>query len=180
MKKEVIICLLCLCLGSLITWWSCKTHYNKIVSRIENAKLILISKHDMTLKVIDFQGNELFATGIACGKNFGNKRNKGDMKTPEGVFHIIDIQNATTWTHDFKDGKGDIKGAYGPYFIRLDIPGHKGIGIHGTHDSLSIKTRVTEGCIRLENNALKKLVPMLSVPMTVVITPSAQDEQTKD
>lgn len=98
------------------------------------------------------------------------------MKTPEGVFSICDIQNSQKWTHDFHDGKGEIKGAYGPFFIRLATPGHKGIGIHGTHDSLSIGTRATEGCIRLKNEDLERLVPMLNVPMTVVITPSAQDE----
>ena len=90
---------------------------------------------------------------------------------------IVDIQNSKEWKHDFKDGKGLIEGAYGPYFIRLSVPGHKGIGIHGTHDSLSIGSRVTEGCIRLKNDDLIQLVSMIEIPMTVVITPSAYDEK---
>lgn len=144
---------------------------------MENATIILISKQEMKLWVINYEGEKIFSTNIACGKNYGNKQKQGDMKTPEGVFQVEDIQNASTWAHDFKDGKGNIEGAYGPFFIRLKTPGHKGIGIHGTHDSLSINTRATEGCIRLENEKLKQLVALIRIPTTVVITPSAKDEK---
>ncbi|MDR1601525.1 MAG: hypothetical protein LBS42_03755 [Tannerella sp.] len=51
------------------------------------------------------------------------------MKTPEGMFNISDIHNASGWEHDFADWKGEITGAYGPYFIRLLTLGHKGIGM---------------------------------------------------
>ena len=49
-----------------------------------------------------------------------------------------------------------IKGAYGPWFIRLKTP-WKGIGIHGTHDPDSIGKDITEGCIRLKNSDLLDL-----------------------
>ena len=106
-------------------------------------------QEDMTLRLIDGQGGDILKFPIACGKNYGNKRKSGDMKTPEGVFSISEIVDASCWTHDFGDGKGEIAGAYGPFFIRLETPGHKGIGIHGTHKPESIGTRDTEGCIRL-------------------------------
>ena len=80
----------------------------------------------------------------------------------------------TTFTGD---GKGEIKGAYGPYFIRLKTPGHKGIGIHGTHLPESIGEKTTEGCIRLRNEDLKRLVSLIYPPLTVIITPSAEDEK---
>ena len=82
---------------------------------------------------------------IACGRALGNKEKPGDMKTPEGLFSVQQIQDASAWTHDFGDGKGEIRGAYGSHFIRLKTPGHRGIGIHGTHDPASIGTRATEG-----------------------------------
>lgn len=174
-RVSVIIGVLVCCI--LATWLGGRYYYGNLISQIENAKFILISKQEMKLKVIDYRGEELFSTDIACGKYYGNKKKRGDMKTPEGVFHIMDIQDASGWTHDFGDGKGEIKGAYGSHFIRLSVPGQKGIGIHGTHDSLSIGTRVTEGCIRLENSELKRLLPLLKIPMIVIITPSAQDEK---
>ena len=56
------------------------------------------------------------------------------------------------------------------------VPGHTGIGIHGTHAPESIGTRATEGCIRLNNDDLERLVDLIYPPLSVVITPSARDE----
>lgn len=135
----------------------------------------------MMLRLIDYKGDTLFTAPIAVGKSYGNKQKQGDMRTPEGVFKVVDIQNSSAWTHNFGDGKGDIAGAYGHHFIRLGVPGHKGIGIHGTHAPKSIGSRATEGCIRLNNEDLEKLVKLIYPPLTVVITPSAMDvkENTK-
>lgn len=173
--KRLLLPLSCVALGALLAGLVCRYHYGGQLRRAQQAKLILISKQEMKLRVIDYKGTELFTAGIACGLNYGDKQKPGDMKTPEGVFTVSDIHDSRSWTHDFRDGKGEIKGAYGPHFIRLDVPGHKGIGIHGTHDSLSIGTRATEGCVRLKNEDLEKLIPLVEVPMTVVITPSVED-----
>lgn len=43
---------------------------------------------------------------------------------------ICSIENSSRWKHDFKDGKGLRKGAYGPYFFRLKVPKFNSIGIH--------------------------------------------------
>jgi lipoprotein-anchoring transpeptidase ErfK/SrfK len=142
---------------------------------VENACFVIISKQNMTLQVFDYKGQEKCNFPIACGKNFGNKRQRGDMKTPEGVFRVSEIQNSSGWKHDFKDGQGEIEGAYGPYFIRLYTPGHSGIGIHGTHDNNSLGTRATEGCIRLQNENLLKLVKLVRPGTVVVISPSKDD-----
>ena len=152
-----------------------KIRTNKILEEAARAAFIVVDKEGMTLKVYDYNGDRVFESGISCGKNYGNKQVIGDMKTPEGVFHVCDIQDASDWDHDFKDGKGRIQGAYGPVFIRLDVPGYKGIGIHGTHKPESIDTRDTEGCIRLENSEIVKLKEHVYYGMVVVIIPSAQD-----
>jgi len=94
----------------------------------------------------------------------------GDFRTPEGEFPVSSIEDSRKWTHDFGDGKGRIKGAYGPWFIRLET-GWKGIGIHGTHDPDSIGTAATEGCIRLANPDLLRLVARISVGTPVTILP---------
>ena len=73
------------------------------------------------------------------------------------------------------DGLGEIQGAYGPYFIRLRVPSAKGIGIHGTHDNNSLGKRASEGCIRMENAQLEKLVDRLSPQSLVIITPGCAD-----
>lgn len=161
--------------AGLIGWLEVRHHQE--LGKIDNARFILISKQEMKLRLIDYKGNELFCAPVATGKNIGNKEKAGDMRTPEGVFQVADIQQSADWKHDFKDGKGEISGAYGDYFIRLAVPGHKGIGIHGTHLPESIGTRASEGCIRMDNEDLYRLVSLIYPPMTVVITPGAEDEK---
>ena len=151
-------------------WW-----YFHTLNNIDNATFIVISKQDMTLKLYNYKGKQLQSCAIACGKNIGNKQIIGDMKTPEGVFSVVDIEKSSDWTHDFNDGKGKIKGAYGPYFIRLNVADHHGIGIHGTHDACSIGSRVTEGCIRIDNKELTRLVKKIKPATIVVITPGVED-----
>ena len=129
---------------------------------------IYIDKAAYRLYLVDGR-NVVDSWGIAVGKNAGNKRAVGDMRTPEGTFTVQQIQNAQSWTHDFKDGKGVIKNAYGPWFIRLKTGKWRGIGIHGTHAPESIGTKATEGCIRLRDEDLKKLKPRVKIGMKVVI-----------
>ena len=107
---------------------------------------------------------------VALGSVTGNQERRGYCRTPEGLFEVEQIQNASWWTHDFGDGKGPIEGAYGPWFIRLRT-GWKGIGIHGTHDPQSIGSLVTEGCIRLENENVQWLREHVEVGMKVLIEP---------
>jgi lipoprotein-anchoring transpeptidase ErfK/SrfK len=149
--------------------------YNEKAEQIENARFIIISKQEMMLYAYDYKGNEVLKAPVSCGLNYGNKAKRGDMKTPEGIFRVSEIQKSDHWEHDFNDGKGKIAGAYGPYFIRLEVPGHKGIGIHGTHDPESIGERRTEGCIRLNNEDVKHLVEIVRHGTVVAITTSKDD-----
>lgn len=169
--------ILILILGAAGSIYWLEVRHQQELDKVDNAHFILISKQEMKLRLIDYKGNELFSAPVATGLNAGNKEKVGDMRTPEGVFQVADIQQAADWKHDFKDGKGEISGAYGDYFIRLAVPGHKGIGIHGTHLPESIGTRASEGCIRMKNEDLKRLVSLIYPPMTVVITPAADDEK---
>lgn len=114
---------------------------------------------------------------IAIGKNPGDKQKSGDCRTPEGNFYINRIQNSKNWVHDFKDGKGPIKGAYGPWFLGLYTGAKKtksgkswkGIGIHGTHDPSSIGKMVSEGCIRMRNEDIMELKEYVKIGTSVSI-----------
>lgn len=131
---------------------------------------IIIDKAKLELYVIE-GGDTIFNARICAGKNLGDKMRKGDMRTPEGRFSISQIQNSSSWTHDFKDGKGERKGAYGLWFIRLKTPKWTSIGIHGTCLPESIGKRESEGCIRLRNQDLMLLRTLVKVGMPVLILP---------
>lgn len=131
-------------------------------------RYITISKGKFKLSVIENE-DTLFQCHVAVGKNYGNKTKTGDKKTPEGTFTICSIENSSHWKHDFRDGKGLCKGAYGPYFFRLKVPKFNSIGIHGTCLPESIGTRSSEGCIRLNNSDLQKLKSFIFIGMECII-----------
>ena len=140
---------------------------------------IIVSKKEMTLTVMDrdANGDTVVVAQYPCctGKNKGNKVKRGDMRTPESPagkpFSITMIQDASTWKHDFKDGRGNIK-AYGHWFLRLETPGHKGIGIHGsTNNENTVPGRASEGCIRLLDKdiiLLKEHFAYVGMPVTIL------------
>ena len=72
------------------------------------------------------------------------------------------------------DGKGEIKGAYGPWFISINTDEMSkgawgGIGIHGTHKPNVMRARDSEGCIRLQNQNVEELKKYVRVGTKVVI-----------
>lgn len=145
-----------------------------IASSKEAGTWIFIDKANFRLYLAE-KNTVLDSWGIAVGKNTGNKRKSGDLRTPEGKFTIQQIQDSSSWNHDFKDGKGVIKNAYGPWFIRIKT-GWSGIGIHGTHDPDSIGTLATEGCVRMKNEELEVLKAKVSVGMPVLIASNATED----
>jgi len=175
-KREILLWAIILipyiCLIPASIW------YFRHLKQIENSSFIIINKADYTLSHYNFKGELLQKSDIALGKNPGNKVKIGDLKTPEGIFRIAGFEDASTWSHDFKgDSLGEIEGAYGPYFIRLDVPRQKGIGIHGTHNNNSIGTRASEGCIRMHNEDVSALVKNLKTASIVVIVPGHDDQR---
>ena len=130
-----------------------------------------VSKKQQRFWVISQSNDTLLNVKVSTGKNPGHKQRRGDNRTPEGNFTIQQIQDASAWTHDFKDGKGERKGAYGPYFCRLKTPGFSGIGIHGTCFPELLGTPSSEGCVRMHDDNLRKFVKLVKVGTPVVIKP---------
>ena len=138
---------------------------------------IVVSKTELRLYVYGTVGKDtvLMAKFPAClSRNKGQKQRRGDNKTPECTqskpFYIDAIKPASSWCHDFRDGRGSIK-AYGAWFLRLVTPGHKGIGIHGsTNNESSVPGRHSEGCIRLRDPdiiLLKEKFAYINMPVII-------------
>ncbi|MDR1885343.1 MAG: L,D-transpeptidase [Synergistaceae bacterium] len=138
--------------------------------RAEPGTVVMIDKKIYKLSVVR-DGRTVREYNVAVGKNEGDKERTGDMRTPEGEFKVQQFHDASSWKHDFKDGKGNINGAYGPLFIRLKTPPWSGIGIHGTHDPKSIGNNVTEGCVRMRNEELLEFAEMVDIGTPVIINP---------
>ncbi len=150
--------------------------HNSELKKIPDSRIIIIDKANYKLDLISYTGEQEASYQIALGKRFGDKQEKGDLRTPEGVFQIVSIEDSRAWTYDFEDDTlPEIIGAYGPYFIRINVPGFEGIGIHGTHDDSSLGTRASHGCIRMNNQELSDLKEVISIGTTIIIIPAIDD-----
>ena len=142
----------------------------------KDKSFIVISKKDQKLQVYaDVNGDTVLLASfpVCLSLNKGQKEKSGDMKTPESEpgkpFRIKQIQDASTWEHDFGDGRGIIK-AYGNWFLRLETP-FNGIGIHGsTNNEETVPGRASEGCIRLKDKdiiILKEKYAYVGMPVII-------------
>lgn len=138
------------------------------------------SKQEFRLYVYEVAGEDTLLAAhypICYGRNAGAKSKSGDCKTPEctmeSPFTITKIADASWWTHDFGDGRGEIP-SYGAWFLGLET-GFKGIGIHGsTNNEASVPGMDSEGCIRLRDADIIDLATRYALMGTQVIIKSAE------
>lgn len=166
MRRLVLTLLLMISMSSFA---HAEDAFGSLVDSVDSYPFIVVNKQFLNLSLVDSTGTVLKQYGIACAVNYGNKTVKGDHKTPEGIFKINQVLNSQGLTHDFGDGKGEIPDAYGPWFLRLDVPEFNDIGIHGTHLPESIGTRATEGCVRMSNEDVMELKELVSVGTPVIV-----------
>ena len=149
----------------------------------------VISKREFRIYVYENVGNDVDLVAhfpVCLARNTGDKMRSGDGTTPVCAknrngeyipFTISQIAAATSWKHDFRDGRGNIP-AYGDWFMRLKLNSHprqannNSIGIHGSSSNeLSVPGRDSEGCIRLRNADLLELRDFARVGTKVIIKP---------
>lgn len=150
----------------------------------------VISKIDYRIYVYEKTGNGVSLVAhypICYAKKSGAKECEGDMKTPESIgdtpFEISEIKDASTWCHDFNDGRGEFL-AYGAWFMRLKLNGtplvgNRSIGIHGsTNNAESVPGQDSEGCIRLRDADIMQLKEKFAQVGTKVFIRSNQQGKT--
>lgn len=137
------------------------------------ATRIVVDKGTLTLKVYDKSNRLICKFPVAVGRIYGNKRCNGDLKTPEGDFKISGkIQDASEWKKaSTEDGAERVKGGYGPWFIRLDVPDIASVGICGTLNPELVGLRSSSGNIVMRNEDLDSLRNMINekeIDITIV------------
>ena len=129
-----------------------------------NEPRIVVRKGECVLELVTDDRIERFAVAIGRNPDGADKRAEGDMRTPEGEFEIVSVEDSSEWEHE---------GArvYGPFFMRLACDPWEGIGIHGTDDPAVAGSKSTRGCIRMRNEDLEALVLLAGVGTRVTIVP---------
>ena len=139
---------------------------------------VIVDKGKMRVELYDKFGRLKRSYPCACGRGFGNKRSKGDCRTPEGFFRAAKAKNSTDWHYTDENGKRSEKaGQYGPRFIRIITPGYSSIGIHGTDAPWSIGGRRSHGCIRIKNENILELAGFVEKGMPVIVLPGPKDKE---
>ncbi|MFH1422971.1 MAG: L,D-transpeptidase, partial [Planctomycetota bacterium] len=87
-------------------------------------------------------------------------------KTPVDKFTITERLEKPTW-RGFK--YGDPKNILGDYWLTLDNPKYKGLGIHGTNAPETIGKCESDGCVRMKNEDVKELFIMIPLGTEVII-----------
>lgn len=137
---------------------------------------IIADKYTMRVILYDKYGCVRKEYKMACSKNYGTKHKKRDNRTPEGFFSIEGIYDSMEWLFTDDDGvTSDVKGQFGPRFIRLKIPVTSQIGIHGTCAPWSLGGRRSHGCIRIANENILELAELVEPGMPVIVSPGRRD-----
>ncbi len=148
----------------------------------ESIEFTVVCKPDLkNLKV--FKNNilskeKIFESDVMTGKNNGAKNSQGDLKTPLGVYQLVNKLN-------------HLDPFYGPLAIVTNYPNSydkvihnrtgDGIWIHGVPTNNETRDPYTKGCIALENNNLLSLDRSIRYNNSILIIDNENNEtnQTK-
>lgn len=148
---------------------------SKLMDNQEDGFLI-VDKNTMKIYRYDRWGVEVERVGMACSKPYGTKHKRADNRTPEGYFTIEGIYDSTDWLFTDDDGvTSDVKGQFGPRFMRLRTPVSSQIGIHGTVAPWSIGGRRSHGCIRMTNENILRFAEICKPGWPVIVSPGPRD-----
>lgn len=65
--------------------------------KADGTNRVIVSKQDMRITVLCPQGDTLAVFPIACGRNYGDKQQEWDFRTPEGHFVIESVEDTSLW-----------------------------------------------------------------------------------
>ncbi len=137
---------------------------------------IVVDKSKMKVILYNRFGVKTKEYGMACSRNYGQKRGQWDSRTPEGFFEAEGIYDSTNWKFTNAAGyTSPARGVYGTRFIRIKAPQTSSCGIHGTSSPGSIGHRASHGCVRVTNENILDLVKYAEPGMPIIVNPGPLD-----
>lgn len=124
--------------------------------------LIIVNKATNTLAFFN-EGKRVMEVPVATGKT--------NELTPEGVFTVT-VKAKDPYYRKKDIPGGDPRNPLGPRWIGFDAKGTDGriYGIHGTNRPESIGHYISNGCIRMNVEAVKQLYDLVPIGTKVLIT----------
>ncbi|MHB9030244.1 MAG: L,D-transpeptidase family protein [Candidatus Latescibacterota bacterium] len=145
----------------------------------ESPYVLLVDKNEHVLYLLKYdQGKRVIEALFPCktGKNEGDKRERGDHRTPEGIYFFQTKLSRTDIER--RVGKGNAF-QYGEIAFTTDFPNRidqlkrkngGGIWLHGTDEPFeSTPSLDTRGCVVTTNDTIKKLSRFIEIDKTPLI-----------
>ncbi len=147
-------------------------------------RYIRVNKSSFRLEVIERQAETekvIFATKVALGMDRCLPREKGGrcyytepgeykvrwkVHDPKGIEWCIPKSMEQEYPQDIASNKRCFRGPLGQFALNIG----KSYAIHGTNRPQSLGRRVSHGCVRAANDAMKRLYQMMDVGDRVIIT----------
>lgn len=133
--------------------------YTLVVDKVRREVLVLQETKENFIIVDRFPAS--------IGAQRGDKQVRGDLKTPEGLYRVVEVKNDE-----------QLPSEYGPRAYVLNYPNEldrklgktgDGIWIHGS--GLGEKTKDTKGCVEINDSNIVKIGKYISVGAPVYIFP---------
>ncbi len=151
-------------------------------SDIDKQKISMLvekSKHRLT---VFYNLKPIKSYPVVFGSNpKGDKLSSGDQKTPEGIYHILDLYPHSHWSKfiwlDYPTSQSWRKHFQGKFTGKINffLPIGNEIGIHGVPNEQDIlidqRSNWTWGCVSLKNNDVNEIYQFLKVGTLVEIVP---------
>lgn len=143
-----------------------------VLKTAQQSNLILVSLPESRLYLYERdktgQLNRVADYYVTMGRKGSGKQKEGDLRTPVGVYHIIDL---------LPDSQ--LPDLYGVGALPLNYPNQwdkqhgktgSGIWLHGTpSDTYSRAPRASRGCVVLNNKAMQKLLADYRLPFATPV-----------
>ena len=142
---------------------------------------LVVEKATHTITVVKFEsGTASEVTSFPCktGRNHGDKRISGDLKTPEGVYFLTQkmsrrkIEQRVGKSNAYQYGDLAFTTDFPNYLDRLTGKNGSGIWLHGTDEPFNDDSlNDTRGCVVTTNetiNALSHYITLYETPLVIV------------
>ncbi|MFT8322456.1 MAG: L,D-transpeptidase [Bacillus sp. (in: firmicutes)] len=136
---------------------------------VQGDPFVVINKRTNELSFVD-ENRVQTVISVATGK-------KAEM-TPEGLFTIT-VKAINPYFRKANINGGDPKNPLGTRWIGFDAKGTDGrtFGIHGTNNPASIGHYVSQGCIRMQNEAVESIYDLIPIGTKLLVTNSTKSAE---
>ncbi len=145
------------------------------VNTAKNSHLLLIdkSKQDLYLYKYDGRFHRIKTHDCTTGANPGDKRETGDLKTPEGIYFFTDVWEETDLIRQYRKietAQYAFNTNYPNVIDKMNNKNGYGIWLHASDKPERIKQPYdTKRCIVVRNGDMVDLTPHISLEKTPII-----------